>query len=169
MTAEESHGVSWTDSLKARCLQGWETLSRQAQDRLVGAVVGLPATAVLVIARLLEADPAGHGTHQQLGLGACTVLSLTGWPCPMCGMTTCFTHLAHLEPLAAAVVQPFGVVLFGATLVLAAVGLTDLVSAQGAWRRLLRFSLRHEVPLAVGLLGGMALGWIYKVFEMGVL
>lgn len=87
----------------------------------------------------------------------------------MCGMTTCFTHLAHLEPLQAAVVQPFGVLLFATTVVLAVVGLTDLICARGAWRRLLAFALRHEVPLAVGLLGGMALGWVYKVFEMGVL
>ena len=169
MSVEGAGSAARGSGLRGRLLARWTNLAGPVQARLVGAALALPASAVLVIARLLDADPAGHGTHQQLGLGACTILSLTGWPCPMCGMTTCFTHLAHLAPLEAARVQPFGVVLFATTVVLAVVGWLDLVAARSAWRALLSFALRHEVALATGLLGGMALGWIYKVFEMGVL
>lgn len=45
--------------------------------------------------------PRTHGTHQQLGLPACTLKSLTGVGCPSCGMTTTFALLMHGEPVAA--------------------------------------------------------------------
>lgn len=43
---------------------------------------------LLIIARSLEPAQRGYGTHQQLGLPACTSLVLWGIPCPACGMTT---------------------------------------------------------------------------------
>ena len=42
----------------------------------------------LVLAGLLRPDPRGNGTHQQLGLPPCSLLILSGIPCPACGMTT---------------------------------------------------------------------------------
>ena len=33
------------------------------------------------------------GTHQQLGLPPCNFVTLTGYPCPACGMTTSFALL----------------------------------------------------------------------------
>jgi hypothetical protein len=98
----------------------------------------------------------------QLGLGACTMMSLTGWPCPMCGMTTTFSLLAHFRLLDAAKNQPFGLVLFSITLVASAVGLADLVAARGLWRRTLAWIAPREQVLAILLLAGMILGWIYK-------
>lgn len=169
VTESTHEGPTGTAAVVARARDAWQQLSATAQDRLVGVALFVPAATVLAIARVLVADPLGHGTHQQLGLGACTVLTLTGWPCPMCGMTTCFTHMAHLSPVEATLVQPFGVVLFSVTVVLAVVGGLDLVWPRQRWRRLLAFALRHEGALAGGLLGGMALGWIYKVLEMGLI
>jgi hypothetical protein len=43
-----------------------------------------------VVARRLEPDPRGFGTHTQLGLGPCAFAAITGWRCPTCGMTTAF-------------------------------------------------------------------------------
>ena len=86
------------------------------KDRLISLALGIPAWVVLGIAVYLEPETKGFGTHQQLGLGSCTVLTLTGYPCPMCGMTTTFTHMAHLSPWMAFKTQPFGVVLFLGTL-----------------------------------------------------
>ena len=104
----------------------------------------------------------------QLGLGGCTVLTLTGIPCPMCGMTTTFSHMAHFQPLEGMVNQPFGVALFCATLALFSVGLGDLLVPRGRWRSLVAFVLRHEVWVAGGMLSGLGLGWAYKVLMMGV-
>jgi hypothetical protein len=45
---------------------------------------------VMVVARKLEPDPRGFGTHTQLGLRPCVFLTVTGRLCPTCGMTTSF-------------------------------------------------------------------------------
>jgi hypothetical protein len=42
------------------------------------------------IARRLEPDPRGFGTHTQLGMRPCSFLRITGRLCPTCGMTTSF-------------------------------------------------------------------------------
>jgi hypothetical protein len=55
---------------------------------MVFGAIGLAA--VLVLARWLEPDPRGYGTHTQLGLYPCMFLQVTGRRCPSCGMTTAF-------------------------------------------------------------------------------
>ena len=47
---------------------------------------------MLAVARWLSPDPSGMGTHQQLGLPACTMLAFSGVRCPGCGMTTSWAH-----------------------------------------------------------------------------
>jgi hypothetical protein len=54
------------------------------------AVLAFAFLGVLGVARWLRPDPAGFGTHQQLGLPPCQFARLTGRPCPSCGMTTAF-------------------------------------------------------------------------------
>ncbi len=154
-------------SLLDRVQPWWASWSAAAQDRIVGASLVLCTGPVLGLAMWLEPDPAGVGTHRQLGLGGCTVLTLTGWPCPMCGMTTTFTHMAHLEPIAALITQPFGVVLFSVTVAAFVVGMGSLLGRPW-WRTVLAFLLRHEVPIAAGTLIGMAAGWVYKSAVMGL-
>lgn len=135
-------------------------------NRLVGLALALPSWTVLGIARWLTPAEKGFGTHLQLGLGECTMLHLTGYPCPMCGMTTTFTLFAHLRVIDAFFNQPFGIVLFSATLVAAAVGLADVLSGKGYWRQALRWVDQRESTIAGVLLGGMFLGWVYKVLLM---
>ena len=43
---------------------------------------------LLIVARVLEPDPSGVGTHQQLGFPPCGFLVAFGITCPSCGMTT---------------------------------------------------------------------------------
>lgn len=138
-------------------------LSSAVQDRLVAVGLVVPSGLVLGISLSLQADPSGMGTHRQLGLGGCAVLTLTGYPCPMCGMTTTFTHLAHFDFLAGALNQPFGVVLFALTVGAFIVGLMDLVKPARRWKNVIRWADRHELLVAGGLLGGMIAGWAYKV------
>src|SRR5262245_45652894 len=67
---------------------------------------------VLIIAWLLPASSRGVGTHEQIGLPACTFLKLTGIPCPGCGLTTSFAHAAKLHFFSAFLTQPFGFAAF---------------------------------------------------------
>lgn len=51
--------------------------------------------ALIVISMVLRPDPTGLGTHQQLGLPACTSVQLLGMRCPACGMTTSWAWMAR--------------------------------------------------------------------------
>jgi hypothetical protein len=70
------------------------------------------ALAVLVVARALAPDPSLVGTHVQLGLPPCAFLAWTGVPCPTCGLTTAFAHMARLEITMAARAHWLGPLLF---------------------------------------------------------
>ena len=72
--------------------------------RLVWAIPLILGTLALV----LEPDPRGHGTHEQLGLPACRARDWLGVPCPGCGVTTAVVHLGQGHPLRSFVTQPFG-------------------------------------------------------------
>jgi hypothetical protein len=98
--------------------------------RLGWALLGLLPLAVIATAAFLTPDPAGHGTHVQLGLPPCGFLVVTGFPCPGCGLTTCFAHMVRLEIPAAAHANAFGVPLFLASL------FTIPVAALGFFRSL---------------------------------
>gem|GEM_PF-4900522 len=86
----------------------------------------------------------------------------------MCGMTTTFTHMAHLDPLSAIITQPFGVVLFLVTVAGFLTGLGSLIG-RNWWRSVLAALLAYEVSIAAGTLIGMAAGWIYKCVAMGLI
>lgn len=84
-----------------------------------GGRAGLLAASFLLLAgfalaRSLEPDPRGFGTHQRLGLPECTFQLLWNRPCPGCGMTTCFAHLVRGEWSAAARANPAGILLAAA-------------------------------------------------------
>ena len=136
------------------------------QDRIVGGALFLPTATVLTIATQLSPSPSGYGTHLQLGLGSCSFLRLFGIPCPMCGMTTTFAHLAHLHLWAGTVNQPFGLVLFLLTVAGLVVGGLELASPRGRWRSILGWIGRHENAVAAFLLGGLIAGWSYKIALM---
>lgn len=64
------------------------------------------------IAAFLRPNPAGHGTHRQLGLPACPSVLLFDRPCPGCGLTTSFTLMVHGRWLEAIQAHPFGPILY---------------------------------------------------------
>ncbi len=77
--------------------------------RLLMAVVATFLTAGFLLAWSLEPDPRGFGTHQRLGLPECTVRMLFDFPCPGCGMTTCFAQFVRGNFPAALAANPAGV------------------------------------------------------------
>lgn len=143
-----------------------DALPSAPTNRFIGAALAAPTGVVLGLAGWLTPNPQGFGTHLQLGLGECTMLQLTGFPCPMCGMTTTFTLLAHLRVVDAALNQPFGLVLFSATLLTFLVGVADVITGKGVWRSALKGIDRRESFIAGVLLVGMVLGWAYKLVRM---
>src|SRR5206468_11756997 len=92
--------------------------------RLFALGLAIAAMSVLVTAVLLKPSPTGVGTHRQMGFLAlhggdtapsCEFLTLTGLPCPTCGMTTSFSWFVRGDWLASFYVQPMGFVLALAT------------------------------------------------------
>jgi len=65
--------------------------------RLFLVLLSLALSALLIIAGNLQPNPRGYGTHLQLGFAECTFIVLWGIPCPMCGMTTSWSHLLHAD------------------------------------------------------------------------
>jgi hypothetical protein len=61
------------------------------------AALGVGLLAPLLLAAVLEPDPRGHGTHEQLGLLPCTFVVLFGCRCPACGMTTSWANLVRMR------------------------------------------------------------------------
>ncbi|MEZ6031621.1 MAG: DUF2752 domain-containing protein [Planctomycetaceae bacterium] len=62
----------------------------RAQRRLT-MLSGFGIVVVFGIAGWLTPDPRGFGTHQQLGMPACSFQLITGIQCPHCGLTTSFS------------------------------------------------------------------------------
>jgi hypothetical protein len=83
-----------------------EVSSRLACAALAGVIL-----LVLGLASWLEPSAAGHGTHRQLGLPACSWAAWFGKPCLTCGMTTSFAYAADLDFARAFRAQPAGALL----------------------------------------------------------
>lgn len=152
----------WARTIQPRI----DAIPTPTQDRIVGGALFLPTATVLAIATQLTPSPTGYGTHLQLGLGTCSFLRIFGIPCPMCGMTTTFTQLAHLHLWAGTVNQPFGLVLFLLTVGGLVVGALELVSPRGRWRSIIGWIERRETAVAAFLLVGLLAGWSYKIALM---
>lgn len=80
--------------------------------RAVWALLALASGAVLALARLLVPAPEGLGTHTQLGLPPCGFIALLSLPCPACGLTTSFAHLARFALFESLRAHPLGLPLF---------------------------------------------------------
>jgi len=126
----------------------------------------LPSVTVLGLSLWLQASPEGVGTHTQLGMSSCTMLTWTAMPCPMCGMTTTFAHLAQGQVVAGALNQPMGLVLFLLTLAAAGLALCELVRPRGRIDHVLAWIVQRDLLLASAGLVGLIGGWVYKIFWM---
>ena len=84
-------------------------------------------------------------------------------------MTTTFSLLAHLRPIDALITQPFGVVLFGMTVMIAGISLLEIAHPQDRWDRLFQRISGSEIHILSALIAGMCTGWVYKIIAMGYL
>lgn len=74
---------------------------------------------LLATAAALEPSSRGFGTHQQLGLAQCSMLSFTGGRlrCPSCGMTTSWAHMMRGQVLGALRANVGGALLAAAAMI----------------------------------------------------
>ena len=84
-------------------------------------------------------------------------------PCPMCGMTTTFSLMAHYRPLEAFLNQPFGVVLFLITVFVAVSGLLELMNPTRRWRKLYQWVAEKDRWVLSAFFLCFLLGWFYKI------
>lgn len=118
---------------------------------------------VIFLGMWLTPSPSGVGTHEELGLPPCGFLTLTGYPCPSCGLTTVFALLLHGRIFDALRVQPFGVVLFICLFLAAGLSVTALI-LKIPFSEVI--SSRHAERFQLFLLVVMILSWIYKISIM---
>ena len=144
-----------------------QPVATRGAGRAASWPLAVVAATVLVLSRVLHPDPHGFGTHQQLLLPPCLFHRLTGVPCPFCGMTTGFAHMARGEWLAAARSNLLAPVGFAVTVLLLGLGLYGTVADrdwQPAWLRTAR-GQRGVLLVCVAFWGAnLALhfaGWAY--------
>lgn len=149
---------------RAQVLPANKRLRASPGERIGAGIIALVAFALLFVAARLSPDPAGMGTHHQLGLPRCGMMLATGYPCPTCGMTTAFSHAAHLQPLQAIKAQPFGAFLALCTSVVFWGGLHVAVFASQLAQATARL-LRPQVlwPLFAAAIAS----WAYKIAQVG--
>ncbi len=81
------------------------------KDRLKNFYVSLLCFGAPALAYFLDSGTAGiHGYLK--GLPSCAFKSLTGTPCPFCGMTTCFSAMSHFRVREAVWIQPAGALIY---------------------------------------------------------
>lgn len=143
----------------------WSRLwyDHRARQRLIALPVFGGCLALLMIAAALHPDGQGHGTHEQMGLPACSVQMFSGHPCPSCGMTTAFSHAVRGQLLTAFTVQPAGTLLALATM--AGLCVSAYVLATGAEMTWLRRLRRWRTLIVVAAVVGAA--WAYKLADAG--
>jgi hypothetical protein len=122
---------------------------------------GAALLALGLAATVLSPSPAGHGTHEQLGLPACTAMERLGIPCPGCGVTTSAALTLRGELAQAFRTQPFG-------LVVVVLGLLWIPWAAGS--HLLGRDLGPDLarlarrPVLIALGAALAAAWLYKLW-----
>src|ERR1039458_4283725 len=84
-------------------------------DKSVAIGLLVTACAVLAVACWLKPAACGYGTHTQLWLPPRHFLRLTHFPCPSCGLTTCFAYAARFQFWKAFLANPFGLFAFFGT------------------------------------------------------
>lgn len=128
--------------------------------RIAHGAIAAGLIATLLLSLWLKPDPRGAGTHEQLLILPCNFYSLTGLPCPFCGMTTAFAHMARGQTLEALLAQPVGALGFVVCLLLLPVAVGAAISGKDAAGAVMRLPWGRLSWIIVGML---AAAWIFKL------
>ncbi len=132
-------------------------------ERTLLGLMAVGMIGVFVIAFALQPDPRGFGTHQQLGLPACTFRTFTGFDCPHCGMTTSFSNIVRGDFGAAWKANPVGIPL--AIICALCIPWWLLVSLTGRMP-VTREPLRWLVFGAIGYVVTALCVWVVRIFVL---
>lgn len=127
----------------------------------------LATAAFLLVALALlrwyaEPDTRGHGTHEQFGLPPCAMMSVTGLPCPGCGVTTSMSLAVHGRWHEAVGNQPFGVLVVLAIPLLALWAAWGHLRGRDRWIDLQTALRRRAWLVAIAALGA---AWVWKIAQ----
>ncbi|MDI9586275.1 MAG: DUF2752 domain-containing protein [Acidobacteriota bacterium] len=123
--------------------------------RIVSGMVSVVCFAMIALAFVLVPDPSGVGTHQQMMAPPCWLHLFTGLPCPFCGMTTAFAHLARGQVARAFACHCLGPAACVFVWAVGIVGLWGLVTGRSYPLRLLASYSAQKLLLAVVMGGWM--------------
>ena len=129
--------------------------------RVALATVAIVGLSLLAVARMLEPDTRGHGTHEQLGLTPCFFQQRFGMVCPSCGTTTAWAYLTRGQVRQALAANGAGTLL--ALLVVVAAPWLMVSSALGRWWPV-EPTLILVLTVGTGLLAVAVLDWLRKCF-----
>jgi len=136
----------------------------EVRRRFVAAALAAGASGgLLVVAWLLPPASRGFGTHQALGLPACSWPARFGVPCPSCGMTTAFALASKGRIVDSFTTQPMGCVLAIAAGMTFVAAIWTLATGRTVWpvyERLLGARLAWFAGIAA------LLAWGYKTALM---
>lgn len=67
----------------------------RSAERWTAALGGAFIVVLFLVARIIVPSDRGYGSHQSLGLPACTSVALLGIRCPTCGMSTAWANFVR--------------------------------------------------------------------------
>jgi hypothetical protein len=137
-----------------------QLVSRDCASTAIWLTWVAAALLVLLVARSLQPNTSGFGTHTQLGLPGCLFMHWTGLPCPACGLTTTFSLLAHGSLRAGVACHPVGALLFTLTCLSVPFGVGALLADVSVARALSHLQARR---VCVALAGALLLQWFMSL------
>ena len=130
-------------------------------EKIIQAAVLVGCLGSAVLGSILESDSSGIGTHTKLGLPPCGFYTVTGIPCPTCGVTTSFVEAAHGRFAKSFFTQPLGLFTFAGICAGAVVLTAALVSGKSLFK--LKLPLGAYTIMTM-ILVTVVLSWIYKIY-----
>ena len=134
---------------------------RSREHALVLALAAVALLGLIVLGSVLEPDPRGVGTHEQLGMRACMTMDLWNVPCPGCGVTTSVTLASRGRFRDAFANQPFGLATFLIAVLFIGWAAVGHLRGRDLWRDLNAWNGRPWL-VVLGVLA--AVSWAYKLW-----
>jgi hypothetical protein len=160
VVAEHGLEAGRQHQVDARVPEEVRAQNRALMTRLVHACAAGGLLLALFLSFMLHPDPRGLGTHEQVFLPPCNFYSLTGLPCPFCGTTTAFTHMAQGELREAFFAQPLGAIGFVLCVVFVPIMIGAAISGKNAIGALTRLPWNK----LSWILGACVLAsWLFKL------